>query len=69
MNAAELFVKRLEAEGVQYVFGIPGEENAHLAIALEEAFQADAPSVPAPPIDYRENSKLTERPGNIVCPI
>ncbi|MDX1285797.1 MAG: thiamine pyrophosphate-binding protein, partial [Draconibacterium sp.] len=27
MKAAELFVKCLENEGVEYIFGIPGEEN------------------------------------------
>ena len=27
MKAAELFVKCLEAEGVKYIFGVPGEEN------------------------------------------
>src|SRR5262249_51666850 len=34
MKASELFVKALEAEGVQYVFGIPGEENLDLLEAL-----------------------------------
>jgi acetolactate synthase-1/2/3 large subunit len=27
MKAAELFVRCLENEGVEYIFGIPGEEN------------------------------------------
>ncbi|MET1537620.1 thiamine pyrophosphate-binding protein, partial [Burkholderia sola] len=27
MKASDLFVKALEAEGVEYVFGIPGVEN------------------------------------------
>ena len=36
MNTAELFIKCLEAEGVEYIFGVPGEENAHFMIALEE---------------------------------
>lgn len=27
MNAAELLVQTLEAEGVEYVFGLLGEEN------------------------------------------
>jgi len=27
MNASELFIKALENEGVEYIFGIPGEEN------------------------------------------
>ncbi len=37
MNAAELFVKCLENEGVEYIFGVPGEENAHLVMALENS--------------------------------
>ena len=35
MNAAQLFVKCLENEGVEYIFGVPGEENAHFMMALE----------------------------------
>ena len=27
MKASDLFIKALENEGVEYVFGIPGEEN------------------------------------------
>ncbi len=37
MNAAQLFVKCLEVEGVEYVFGVPGEENAHFIMALENS--------------------------------
>jgi acetolactate synthase-1/2/3 large subunit len=37
MKAAELFVKCLEAEGVDYIFGVPGEENAHFMMALEDS--------------------------------
>jgi len=37
MNAAELFVKCLEKEGVQYIFGVPGEENAAFMMALEDS--------------------------------
>ncbi|HXV92192.1 MAG TPA: thiamine pyrophosphate-binding protein, partial [Pseudonocardia sp.] len=33
-TAAELLVRCLEAEGVEYVFGIPGEENIHFVDAL-----------------------------------
>jgi acetolactate synthase-1/2/3 large subunit len=33
-NAAQLIVRCLEAEGVEYVFGIPGEENIHFIDAL-----------------------------------
>ncbi len=35
MNAAELFVECLENEGVRRVFGVPGEENAALMMALD----------------------------------
>jgi acetolactate synthase-1/2/3 large subunit len=34
MNAAELLVRCLENEDVEYVFGIPGEENIHIMDAL-----------------------------------
>ena len=34
MTAAELFVKCLENEGVEYIFGIPGEENLDLMDVL-----------------------------------
>ena len=37
MNAAELFVQCLEAEGVKFIFGVPGEENAHVMMALENS--------------------------------
>ncbi|HLD76214.1 MAG TPA: thiamine pyrophosphate-binding protein, partial [Candidatus Norongarragalinales archaeon] len=37
MNSADLFVKCLEAEAVQYVFGIPGEETLELMDALEKS--------------------------------
>jgi len=67
MIAAELFVKCLENEGVDTIFGLPGEENAQFMLALEKsrirfvltrheqgaAFMADA------------YGRLTGRPG--VC--
>ncbi|MFN7098369.1 MAG: thiamine pyrophosphate-binding protein, partial [Gammaproteobacteria bacterium] len=34
MKAAVLLVKCLEAEGVKYIFGIPGEENIDVMDAL-----------------------------------
>jgi len=34
MKAAELFVRCLENEGVEYIFGIPGEENIDIMDAL-----------------------------------
>jgi acetolactate synthase-1/2/3 large subunit len=37
MNAAQLLVHCLESEGVEYVFGIPGEENIHLMDALAQS--------------------------------
>ena len=37
MRAAELFVKCLENEGVEYIFGIPGEENLDVMDALRES--------------------------------
>ena len=37
MNAAELLVRCLENEGVEYVFGIPGEENIHIMDALSRS--------------------------------
>ncbi len=60
------FVKLAEAFGCK---GIRVENSTELAPALEEAFNCDSPCVMAIPIDYRENRKLTERLGNISCPI
>src|ERR671938_606683 len=37
VEAARLLVRCLEAEGVEYVFGIPGEENIHFVDALNES--------------------------------
>jgi acetolactate synthase-1/2/3 large subunit len=34
MKASDLFVKALEAEGVEYVFGVPGEENLDIMESL-----------------------------------
>ena len=36
MNAAELLVDCLREEGIEYIFGVPGEENADFMIALED---------------------------------
>ena len=35
MKASDLFVKALEAEGVEYIFGIPGEENLDILNSLK----------------------------------
>ena len=37
MKASDLFVRALEAEGVEYVFGIPGEENLDLLESLRHS--------------------------------
>ncbi len=37
MNAAELMIKCLENEGVQYIFGVPGEENEDIMFALADS--------------------------------
>ena len=37
MKASDLFVKCLEAEKVEYIFGIPGEETNDLMISLSES--------------------------------
>ena len=37
MKASELLVKALEAEGVEYIFGIPGEENLDMLDSLSRS--------------------------------
>lgn len=37
MNAAELFVRALEKEGVTHMFGVPGEENLHVLEAVRNS--------------------------------
>jgi acetolactate synthase-1/2/3 large subunit len=37
MKASDLFIKALEAEGVEYVFGIPGEENLDFLDSLSNS--------------------------------
>ena len=34
MKASDLFVRCLEAEGVEYIFGLPGEETNDLVMSL-----------------------------------
>ena len=36
-TAAELLIKCLENEGVEFIFGIPGEENLHVMDALRNS--------------------------------
>jgi acetolactate synthase-1/2/3 large subunit len=37
MKASDLFVKCLEEEGVEQIFGVPGEENADVMISLNDS--------------------------------
>ena len=37
MKASDLFIRTLEAEGVEYIFGIPGEENLDLLDSLSRS--------------------------------
>ena len=37
MKASDLFVKCLEAEQIEYIFGVPGEENADFMMSLEQS--------------------------------
>ena len=53
-------------------FGIWGrtlDGPGQLTDALDEAFAQTGPAMIAVPVDYRENRKLTQRLGNIACPI
>ncbi|MFZ3114834.1 MAG: thiamine pyrophosphate-binding protein, partial [Syntrophales bacterium] len=37
MKASDLFVSQLEEEGVEYVFGLPGEENLDFLESLHSS--------------------------------
>ncbi len=37
MKASDLMVKCLEEEGIEYIFGVPGEENADFMLSLESS--------------------------------
>ncbi len=37
MKCSDLLVKCLEAEGIEYIFGVPGEENADFMLSLQES--------------------------------
>src|SRR6056297_347560 len=39
MKASDLLVRCLEAEGIEYIFGVPGEENADFMMSLEKSEQ------------------------------
>ncbi|MDP6380534.1 MAG: biosynthetic-type acetolactate synthase large subunit [Phycisphaerae bacterium] len=60
------FVKLAEAYGAR---GMRITKPEQVRPALDEACGTSVPVVRPLPIDYRESSKLTERLGNIACPI
>ena len=60
------FARLAEAFGAT---GIRVEGAAELIPALKSAFSSPRPVVLEVPVDYRENLKLTERMGQIVCPV
>ncbi len=37
MKASDLFIKCLEEEGIEYIFGVPGEENADFVMSLQDS--------------------------------
>ena len=37
MKASDLFVQCLEEEHIEYIFGVPGEENADFMMSLEKS--------------------------------
>jgi len=41
MKTSDLFVKCLEAEGVERIYGVPGEENAHFMMSLQASDAID----------------------------
>ncbi|MFQ5484199.1 MAG: hypothetical protein ACE5DO_02575 [Desulfobacterales bacterium] len=45
------------------------ENSRDLVPALKNAFTCKVPVILSVPIDYRENTKLTDRLGDIQCPI
>ena len=61
MRAAELLVRCPASEGVQ--------EGATDNGFLKEGFASPVPCVVDVPVDYRENLRLAERMGQLVCPI
>ncbi|MEM7229273.1 MAG: acetolactate synthase large subunit [Planctomycetota bacterium] len=60
------WIKLAEAFGCT---GIHVDNSKSLRGALDEALNTDGPVILSLPIDYRENLKLTERLGQIACPI
>jgi len=60
------FVRLAESFGA---IGMRAEKTGDIPGMLKSAFAADRPVVLEVPIDYRENLKLTEKLGRLICPI
>ena len=60
------FVKLAESFGA---IGMRVTKTEDIQDTLRKAFTADRPVIIEVPVDYRENIKLTEKLGKIVCPI
>jgi acetolactate synthase-1/2/3 large subunit len=60
------FVQFAESFGAK---GYRVEKASQLIPTLDEAFKQATPAIIDLPVDYRENLKLTERLGQIICPI
>lgn len=67
MRASDLFMRCLEAEGVEYVFGVPGEENADLLMSMRESPVRFVPTHHEAGAAFMADvyGRLTGRPG--VC--
>ena len=46
MKSSDIFIKALEEEGVEYIFGIPGEENLDFLNFQENPTSRENPDVP-----------------------
>jgi acetolactate synthase-1/2/3 large subunit len=60
------FVRLAESFGCR---GIRVEAAEDLAPALEAALASPVPCLVEVPVDYRENIRLTERMGQLICPV
>lgn len=60
------FVKYAESFGMK---GYRIKEASELVPTLKEALNQDIPTLIDVPVDYAENLKLTEKYGNLICPV
>lgn len=59
------FVKLAESFGAR---GYRVEDAADLGPILQDAFEGEGSAIIDVPVDYRENLKLSERLGQMICP-